>query len=284
MNRIQRGDLPPNTAPQVYTNMNRIQRGDLLSNTDPPYYTNMNRIQTGDLPPDTDPPDYTNMNCIQRKSASVTKTLFHADDTAAVPSFSWEPPAETSIGPDKKCETMEDKRTMNVDSFHDRMTPLLELLCYSGDNDIESCLTRDIDKNKYLGTKIDSSNKERANDEEDAEDRQKENQLRGHVNSEILALLDFNYTRRSDEENLVCFICCEAFYERVHLKNHLVNLHLRHIPIPQFARCPLCPFVCKSRYQFVDHVLKSKTACRSLMMRKKDKGHSRSKSSSNKER
>lgn len=87
-------------------------------------------------------------------------------------------------------------------------------------------------------------------------------------NPEIRALLQHNYPGRSDEDSLVCYICSDAFDEPVHLKNHIVNLHLRHIPIQEFAVCPACGLVCRSRSQFVEHALKSRNACRSLMKRK----------------
>lgn len=87
-------------------------------------------------------------------------------------------------------------------------------------------------------------------------------------NPEIRALLQHNYPGRSDEDSLVCYICSDAFDEPVHLKNHIVNLHLRHIPIQEFAVCPACGLVCRSRSKFVEHALKSRNACRSLVKRK----------------
>ncbi|XP_061169056.1 uncharacterized protein LOC133178336 [Saccostrea echinata] len=181
---------------------------------------------------------------------------------------------------------MASDRSINttVSSLQKRNLPYLELGCDTlpATTGLESIQTYDINKNyplvhekNFLGPDIEckqpSDNKEENNNEESKEDREKRETLLKHVNPEIRALLDYNYCCRSDEENLACFVCCEAFNERVHLKNHIVNLHLRHIPISQFALCPYCAFACKSRYQFVEHVLKSRSACRSLMMRNKSK-------------
>lgn len=273
----------------------------LTSSSPLPVVSTILSTNPGDLQPDNDPLSHNNMNLFQstqrnaQSSTSTTRNFLETDNTiddiesfvqAAIQSYplsSWDTPdgmASDLNTPDKRSEVRRDTEGVNVASLQDRISPLLELLCYSGDNDIESLLTQDVNENKFLGTKINkpNSNEESTNDDENAD------KLRRHANSEILALLDYNYPHRSDEENLVCFICCEAFYERLHLKNHLVNLHLRHIPISQFAGCPYCPFVGKSRYQFVDHVLKSRAACRSLMMRKKEKGRLKSKSKSNKEK
>ena len=99
-------------------------------------------------------------------------------------------------------------------------------------------------------------------------------------NAEIRAFLDYNYLGRSEEENLVCYICSDRFDERVQLKNHIVNLHLRHIPIKAFSVCPLCSLVCRSRNQFVDHALKPPNrskVCKTLILRSKEKQAEKSK-------
>ncbi|XP_062568869.1 uncharacterized protein LOC134231015 [Saccostrea cucullata] len=171
-----------------------------------------------------------------------------------------------------------------VSSYQKRNTSYLELGCDTlpATTGLDGIQTYDVNKNhplvhenNFLGPDIEcrqpSFSKEGNNNEESKEDRDKKEALLKHVHPEIRAILDYNYCCRNDQENLECFICCEAFDERIHLKNHIVNLHLRHIPISQFASCPFCAFVCKSRYQFVDHVLKSRSACRSLMMRNKSK-------------
>ena len=99
-------------------------------------------------------------------------------------------------------------------------------------------------------------------------------------NAEIRAFLNYNYLSRSEEENLVCYICSDRFDERVQLKNHIVNLHLRHIPIKAFSVCPLCWLVCRSRNQFVDHALKPPNrskVCKTLILRSKEKQAEKSK-------
>lgn len=114
-------------------------------------------------------------------------------------------------------------------------------------------------------SKVDEKEKNKKKSKADGKENKK---MVPSENPEIRALLQHNYPGRSDEDSLVCYICSDAFDEPVHLKNHIVNLHLRHIPIQEFAVCPACGLVCRSRSKFVEHALKSRNACRSLAKRK----------------
>lgn len=162
-------------------------------------------------------------------------------------------------------------------------TPVLEMLCESFPTE-EEPVNRVVyntasksspsknSKGKKMGQsdskEISKTNEKEKNKKKSKTDEKENKKMVPSENPEIRALLLHNYPGRSDEDNLVCYVCDDAFNEPVHLKNHIVNLHLRHIPIQEFAVCPGCGLVCRSRSQFVEHALKSRNACRSLVKRK----------------
>lgn len=199
----------------------------------------------------------------------------------AVPFVETSPRSQTGSNINSNTTGNENKRLRGLTPRGDAPTPDLEMLCDSipaeeepGNRVIYNTAGKSSPsknskgkKRGKLNSKEESKADEKENKKKSKADEKENKKMVPSENPEIRALLKHNYPGRSDQDNLVCYVCCEGFYESVHLKNHIVNLHLRHIPIQEFAVCPDCELVCRSRSQFVEHALKSRNACRSLVKR-----------------